>query len=150
MPHLSLGKHSPPSPFPAPKKRPPYSSGASRAAARLIAFSIEMFKHQQRGGLSPVFAHAYVFVCVCMCSGVSHSSVFLPNLSTNDYSCMRKSGTHTCRNTELVNGGVRPWARAETKRAVTTALFPAPEPQSAMPHIYSDLCSENEEMRYCL
>lgn len=64
MPHLSSGKHSPPSRLPAQKKAPLFNP-ARQAAAGLIASPIEMFKHQQHEGLSLVFVRvcAYVFAC---------------------------------------------------------------------------------------
>lgn len=51
-----------------PKKGPPLFNQARRAAASLIAISIEMFNDQQRKGPSPVFVCgcAYMFVCVCV------------------------------------------------------------------------------------
>lgn len=42
-----------------------------------------------------VGVHICLYVCVCMSNGVSHPSVFLPNLTMKDYSCIHKSRGYT-------------------------------------------------------
>lgn len=140
MPHLSSVKHSAPSRLPAQGKALPIQAGepGSCRSSQLKCSNINNTK------ASALCLCTHVFVCVCVSTGGSNSSVWLPNLSMKDYLCMCKL-THTANEWQRVSAGKR--------EAITTVLFLAPETtlfSSAMPHIYFDLCSENEEMRQWL
>lgn len=140
MPHLSSVKHSAPSRLPAQGKVLPIQAGKPRScrSSQLKCSNINNMK------ASALFLCMHVFVRVCVGTGGSNSSVCLPNLSMKDYLCMCK-WTLTENEWQCVSVGKR--------EEITTVLFLAPETtlfSSAMPHIYFDLCSENEEMRQWL